>query len=118
MKRSPIGSDIKVLTNRLTDTYPVTFILFSTYETVTDKNQNYPSDVTNLNSNCRDSIGLFSVDRFWRIETENYTTKPTPIISFGYDNSPNEIGGTNTIVENKLNKLDQSGIASRLRAKL
>lgn len=77
-------------------------VLFSTYETVADNNQNYPSDVTHLNSNCRDSVGLFTVDRFWMIDAQGYTTKPTPEISFGYDNSPNEIGGSNTIIESKL----------------
>ncbi len=77
-------------------------ILFSTYETVTDKNNNYPSDVTNLNSNCQDSVGLFAIDRFWRIDAQGYSTKPTPIISFGYNNSTNELGGLNTIVESNL----------------
>ena len=66
-------------------------IIFSTYETTTDKNLPYPSDVTNLNSNCKDSVGLNTVDRFWRIEAENYSTKPTLIINFGFDNSANEV---------------------------
>ncbi len=85
-------------------------ILFSTYQTITDKNNNYPSDVTNLNSNCRDSVGLFAIDRFWRIDAQNYTVKPTPIISFGYDNSVNELGGANTIIESKLKAMRFNGL--------
>ncbi len=77
-------------------------IIFSTYETTTDKNLPYPSDVTNLNSNCKDSVGLNTVDRFWRIEAENYSTKPTLIINFGFDNSANEVALTNTISANAL----------------
>ncbi len=77
-------------------------ILFSTYETTTDKNTSYPSDVINLNSNCRDSVGLFAIDRFWRIDAQGYSTKPTPVISFGYNPSANEIGGLNTITESNL----------------
>lgn len=72
-------------------------VIFSTYETATDKNTIYPSDVANLNSNCKDSVGLQVVDRFWRIDAKNYTTKPTPIINFGFDSSPNEVAITNTI---------------------
>lgn len=77
-------------------------IVFSTYETATDANLTYPSDVTHLNSNCRDSVGLFAVDRFWRIDAQGYSTKPTPVISFGYSNSISETGGANTITTGKL----------------
>lgn len=87
-------------------------VLFSTYETATDKNNTYPSDVTNLNSNCRDSIGLYAVDRFWRIDAQNYTTKPTVQINFGYDNSVNETGGLNTITESNLKAMRFNNITN------
>lgn len=77
-------------------------VLFSTYETATDKNNNYPSDVTDLNTNCRDSVGLFAIDRFWRIDAQGYSTKPTAVISFGYSNSANELAGLNAITEANL----------------
>lgn len=77
-------------------------IIFSTYETNTDKNTNYPSDVTTLNSNCKDSMGLYAIDRFWRIEATNYTTKPGTQINFGYNANTNEIANTNTITETAL----------------
>lgn len=77
-------------------------IIFSTYETATDANTAYPSDVTNMNSNCGNNNGLFAVDRFWRIDAGSYTTKPTPVIKFVYNNASNEIGGTNTIIEPQL----------------
>lgn len=77
-------------------------IIFSTYETATDLNTAYPSDVTNMNSNCNTGNALDAVDRFWRIDAGSYSTKPTPVINFGYNDAPNEIGGTNTITESKL----------------
>lgn len=80
----------------------VASVYFSTYETSNDDNTNYPSDVTNMNSNCSNNNGLFAVDRFWRIDAQGYTNKPTPVISFGYNNAINEIAITNTITEAKL----------------
>jgi gliding motility-associated-like protein len=77
-------------------------IIFSTYETATDSNTVYPSDVTNMNSGCSNSNALYAVDRFWRIDAGSYGTKPTPVINFGYNDAVNEIGGTNTINEHRL----------------
>ena len=77
-------------------------IIFSTYETATDANTVYPSDVSNMNSNCNNNNALYAVDRFWRIDAGSYTTKPTPVINFGYNDAANEIGATNTIIESKL----------------
>ena len=77
-------------------------IIFSTYETATDANTAYPSDVSNMNSNCNNNNALYAVDRFWRIDAGSYTTKPTPVINFGYNDAANEIGVTNTIIESKL----------------
>lgn len=83
-------------------TSSVASVYFSTYETLNDDNTNYPSDVTNMNSNCSNNNGLFAVDRFWRIDAQGYSTKPTPVINFGYSNAINEIAVTNTITESKL----------------
>ncbi|MGB3948412.1 MAG: gliding motility-associated C-terminal domain-containing protein, partial [Bacteroidia bacterium] len=77
-------------------------ILFSTYETSSDSNIVYPSDVTNMSSLCTSDNSLFAVDRFWRIDAGSYSTKPTPIIDFTYDDAVNELAGANTIVENNL----------------
>jgi gliding motility-associated-like protein len=77
-------------------------ILFSTYETSSDSNIVYPSDVTNMSSSCKSDNSLYAVDRFWRIDAGSYSTKPTPIIDFTYDDAVNELAGTNTIVENNL----------------
>ncbi|MES2285680.1 MAG: gliding motility-associated C-terminal domain-containing protein [Bacteroidota bacterium] len=83
-------------------TGPSGAIIFSTYETTSDANTIYPSDVTNMNSGCSNSNGLFALDRFWRIDAGSYSTKPTPVINFGYNDAANELGGTNTILESRL----------------
>ncbi len=74
-------------------------LILSTYETSTDANIPYPSDVTNMNSNCNNNNGLYAIDRFWRIDAGSYTTKPTPVINFRYNAAANEMVGTNTIIE-------------------
>lgn len=76
------------------------FIL-STYETATDMNAPYPSAVTNMNYNTVDH-SLFVADRFWHINALSYTAKPNVTLSIAYDPNPNEIGGTNTIIESNL----------------
>jgi gliding motility-associated-like protein len=78
------------------------YINFATYETATDSNQLYPIPVLNMDGGCNGDNSLFAIDRFWRIEASNYSAKPTPVISFGYDDGANEMGGTNTIIEAKL----------------
>lgn len=77
-------------------------VLFATYETITDSNTVYPSDVNNMGSGCSSNNSLFAVDRFWHIDAQNYTTKPTPSITFTYNDASNEIGGSNTIIETHL----------------
>jgi gliding motility-associated-like protein len=74
-------------------------ILFSTYETTADDNTSYPLDVTNMSNTCVTNHGLSAVDRFWMIDAQSYTSKPTPQITIGYNDAANEIGGTNTINE-------------------
>lgn len=79
-------------------------ILFSTYETATDMNTTWPSDVTHMNSGILGGAdgSLFAVDRFWMIDANSYTTKPNVEIQFTYDSSANELKGTNTITEANL----------------
>ena len=76
-------------------------IHFSTYETTSDLNIPYPTGVSNVGHNSVDN-SLNVIDRFWRIEAQNYTTKPAVTMSFTYDDAANEIGFTNTIVEANL----------------
>jgi hypothetical protein len=73
----------------------------STYETSTDMNTPWPTNVTDLDNNGTDN-SLMVIDRFWRIDTANYTTNPTVTVSFGYDDGVNEIGGGNGITEANL----------------
>lgn len=78
-------------------------IIFSTYETATDANTTYPSDVTNMNSVCTNSNALYAVDRFWRIDAGSYgASKPTPVINFGFNPAANETAVTNTITLSRL----------------
>ncbi len=74
-------------------------IMFSTYETIADDNTSYPLGVTNMSNTCGNNHGLSATDRFWIMDAQAYTTKPTPQITIGYNDAVNEIGGTNTINE-------------------
>lgn len=74
---------------------------FSTYETTTDANTPWAPGITNMD-NGGFGDALAAIDRFWLIDTANYTTNPAVTISFGYDDASNELGGTNTIVEGNL----------------
>lgn len=78
------------------------YIDFSTYETISDDNTPYPTGVTNLFSSPSVDNSLKLIDRFWKIDTNDYTTTPEMTINIGYDNTANEIGGTNTITESNL----------------
>lgn len=77
---------------------------FSTYETATDLNSPFPSDVTHMNDAATGvtNNSLFVVDRFWIIDAGNYTTKPTVAMTFAYDDNANELAGTNTLSEGNL----------------
>lgn len=69
----------------------------STWET-DDANTLWPDDVTHL-TNAVTGIGpngVNVVDRFWIVDANNYTTKPSATLSFMY-NDNNEIGGGNAI---------------------
>jgi hypothetical protein len=70
----------------------------STWETA-DGNlaATWPDDVTHINTAPTGlSDGLNIVDRFWKIDANNYTTQPDALLGFVY-NDNNEIAGTNTI---------------------
>jgi hypothetical protein len=79
------------------------FIL-STWETATDMNAPWPSAVSNMNIHLPATFdGSFYVaDRFWHIDALSYAAKPDITMSMNYDASPNEIDGSNTIVESNL----------------
>jgi len=78
------------------------YLDLSTYETTTDANVPYPSGVTNLFTGSSVDNSLKVIDRFWKIDTNNYTTAPVMTINIAYDNTANEVGGTNTLVESNL----------------
>jgi hypothetical protein len=79
-------------------------VIFATYETATDMNTPWPSTVTHMDNDLIAPVdnSLTVVDRFWRVNANGYTTKPTVSMTFNYDASANEIGGTNTLVEANL----------------
>lgn len=68
-----------------TDYLPLTFTkaagsgngyyLFSTYHTSWQNSRSLPEDVTNLSNHSNDN-SAFVLDRFWRIESQGYTTRP------------------------------------------
>jgi hypothetical protein len=80
-------------------------VIFATYETATDMNTPWPSTVTHMDNDLIAPVdnSLTVVDRFWRVNANGYTTKPTVSMTFSYDGvTANEIGGSNTLVEANL----------------
>ena len=67
-------------------------------------NTSWASEVTNMNSDALNGANgsLYTIDRFWILNADAYTTKPNVRLSFGYDDAANEIGATNTITEANL----------------
>ncbi len=63
-----------------------THIDFSTYST-TPENDVYPSMVMNLSDagTAESDFSYWMVDRFWIIDAQNYTSKPSSSINFDYD---------------------------------
>jgi len=79
------------------------YLVLSTYETATDMNTPWPSDVTTMFSPVvGGDASLFVADRFWRIDASSYATKPDVVLDFTYDDAANEIAVTNTIIEANL----------------
>lgn len=80
------------------------YILFSTYGGLGWDNNTYkPSDVTHMNSlssggtvNNSDKV----IDRFWIIDAQNYTTKPTIDITFTYSEAEWQASGNNITESN------------------
>jgi hypothetical protein len=75
---------------------------FATYETSTDMNIPWATDVTHMNNNSGTDNTLLVADRFWIIDPAAYTTLPDVDITFQYDPALNELGGSNTIAEANL----------------
>jgi hypothetical protein len=67
-------------------------------------NTPWPSTVTHMNNNLIAPVydSLSDVDRFWRVNANNYTTNQTVSMTFNYDASANEIRGTNILIEENL----------------
>lgn|GEM_PF-2007850 len=74
---------------------------FSTYQTPTWKNSDYlPPGVTNVNGGGTDNSAKL-VDRFWQINAQGYTTKPT-LSNLTFTYSDLEYVAPNTITEGNL----------------
>ncbi len=71
--------------------------LFSTYET-DDNNLPWASGVTHFQS----ATGIVDnkdwvVDRFWILDAENYSTKPSAQLTFGFNDDNSEVGAPNLL---------------------
>lgn len=78
-------------------------ILLSTYETATDMNTPWQSGITNMCSSTTSTDGaLLVADRFWQINANTYSTRPTVNMTMSYNPAANELVGTNTLVESNL----------------
>lgn len=75
---------------------------FSTFETDNDDNTPFPTSVNTMQNVNNADIGLLSVDRFWLLAPVDYTTPPGGNLQLSYDESGNEMGGSNTITEANL----------------
>ena len=76
-------------------------IIFSTYPTPTWKNSDFlPPGVTNINNSGVDN-SKFVIDRFWQINPQGYTTKPT-LTNLSFTYSDLEYAAPNTIIESDL----------------
>ncbi|MHA4812407.1 T9SS type A sorting domain-containing protein [Flavitalea flava] len=75
--------------------------VFSTYATPTWKNSDYlPLGITNVNSGGADNSAKL-IDRFWQINPEGYSTKPT-LTNLNFTYSDLEYAAPNTITEANL----------------
>lgn len=75
-------------------------VLFSTYRTANNNNPLPPN--TSVLDGCLENNSLYTIDRFWRLENQNYIQLPEVNLSFGYDDGPTEMGGLNNIIEARL----------------
>lgn len=75
-------------------------VLFSTYRT---NNNNNPLPInTGVLDGCIENNSLNTIDRFWRVDARGYTQLPSVNLEFTYDDGPSEMGGGNTILEERL----------------
>lgn len=79
----------------------------STYPTTSSlsiNNRPLPSGVADLNNNCSSEHATKMLDRFWVINSNNYSTKPISSMLFSYQDNEWDLtaSSTNTITENKL----------------
>lgn len=82
------------------------FIQASTYRTI-NNNTGYPSVYvpTVFTMNADYTYGdrsLYAADRFWVLRSSGFATNPSSTLTFTYDETNGEIGGTNTITEANL----------------
>lgn len=98
------GVKIPLSINKTTTGTGAGSFLLSTWETATDMNVPWPTAVSNMwQSTAPATDGSLNViDRYWHINALTYTAKPNVALSFGYDDLANEMGGTNTITESRL----------------
>jgi hypothetical protein len=77
--------------------------LFSTYNGPTWNNTTYmPSDVTHMNNILTGTNNSANtIDRFWIVDAQSYTTKPTAAMTFTYVDAEHLAAG-NTITESNL----------------
>lgn len=77
---------------------------FSTYESATDMNTPWASYVSHMYDAATATVdnSLNVVDRWWIIDANSYTTRPTVNMTIGYNNNAGELAGTNTLVEANL----------------
>jgi hypothetical protein len=76
------------------------YFLFSTYHTTNWNNAaNLPTGVSNFNGSSGTDHSAFAIDRFWQINAQSYTTRPTlTSLAFTYRDSEHSAVG-NTIEE-------------------
>ncbi len=78
------------------------YFLFSTYHTGWENSVELPTGVANMNGASGTDNSAFAADRFWQINAEDYTTKPT-LSSLEFTNIDAEHSAPgNTINENSL----------------
>jgi hypothetical protein len=81
-------------------------LVFSTWQTSSDNSTpigvtGKPNGVANMNDSHGFDNSLSCADRFWWIKFENYGTKPTASLTFGY-NDPSDIAAPNTFTKSDL----------------
>lgn len=78
------------------------YFLFSTYQTGWQNSSVLPTGVTNINGTSGTDNSAFEMDRFWRVDAQSYTTKPTlSTLTFTYLDAEYSATG-NTIIESGL----------------